>query len=370
MTDHKNNERALWAWTLLASIGIAVADSLVPSRFSFEFAYVLPVLLSLQSVRESFAYYSAFVNTCLLLCAMFASLGGRAEFGVFMANHLLAVGLIWAAAFLCALRHHSIAVEAQRSLTESQALIENEELRRVRESLQCRNEELAATRDAAVYTLAKVCESRDVDTGRHLERICAYSLILARELRKDPSLALVINDEFLTNLRQSSPLHDIGKVAVRDEVLQKPGPLTPEEREEMQKHATSGFVVLQDAISNNTGAGFLEMAAVIARYHHERFDGQGYPSGLSGRAIPLAARIVAVADVYDALTSERPYKEACPSEEARDIIVSGSGTHFDPLVVEAFCRRFDDFMEVQRRYPGKYAHINGLTESLIAELCT
>lgn len=111
MTDRKNNERALWAWTLLASIGIAVADSLVPSRFNFEFAYILPVLLSLQSVRESFAYYSAFVNTCLLLCSMFASLGGRAEFGVFMANHLFAVGLIWAAAFLCALRHHSIAVE-------------------------------------------------------------------------------------------------------------------------------------------------------------------------------------------------------------------------------------------------------------------
>jgi len=370
VSECQQTARGLWAWTVLASIMLATLDTLVPPCFSFEFLYILPVFLSLWSTRQSFAYYVAAVSTCLVLWGMFVSLDAGSGIWISVANHLLAIAIVWGAAFFCVLRQRSIAAEARLNSDKDHALEENEKLRQIRESLQRKNEDLAATRDAAVYTLAKVAESRDLDTGRHLERICAYSLILARELRKDPALASTIDEEFLTNLRQSSPLHDIGKVAVRDDILRKPGVLTEEERDEMQKHSTVGFLVLQDAITNNSGAKFLEMAAVIARCHHERFDGKGYPSGLSGRAIPLAARIVAVADVYDALTSERPYKEGRSPEEAREIIITNSGSHFDPVVVEAFRRRFEDFVAVQSRYPSKHVHITGLVESLVAELCT
>ena len=154
-----------------------------------------------------------------------------------------------------------------------------------------------------------------MDTGRHLERICAYSLILANELRKDPVFFGVIDNEFLTNLRQSSPLHDIGKVSISDSILLKPGRLTPDEYDEMKNHSAIGSDILQDVVANRDEATFLKMATVVARYHHERFDGTGYPDGLAGKAIPLAARIVALADVYDALISERPYKEAYSPED-------------------------------------------------------
>ena len=170
----------------------------------------------------------------------------------------------------------------------------------------------------------------------------------------------------MTNLRQSSPLHDIGKVSISDAILLKPGALTPDEFEIMRKLALIGSNILQDVISHRSEATFLKMAAVVARSHHERFDGTGYPLGLIGKSIPLPARIVALADVYDALTSERPYKPAYAPEKAREMILAQSGKHFDPDIVNAFQSRFDDFLAVQRRYPNEQAEILDLAESLVA----
>jgi len=283
-------------------------------------------------------------------------------------NPVAAVGVIWVTALLSLLRQRKALEETRLRYDQEKEFRENEELLRARAAFGRVTEELIATRDVAVYTLAKVAESRDIETGQHLERIRAYSHILALELRKDRAYARVIDDEFLTDLYRSSPLHDIGKVGIRDDILLKRGPLTPEEFESMKRHTTIGANILQDAVSHKHSAKFLEMAALIARCHHERFDGTGYPAGLSGTAIPLAARIVTLADVFDALTSERPYKEAYPPDVARQTIEDESGRHFDPAIVDACRGRFEDFVKVQLAYPNKHVQIFGVTESLLAEL--
>jgi putative two-component system response regulator len=217
----------------------------------------------------------------------------------------------------------------------------------LRELAEQHTREVIAVQDTAVFMLAKVAESRDQETGGHLTRMRAYSQILGEQLAREGPYANQISRQFLDDLYRSSPLHDIGKVGIRDAILLKPGRLTPEEFETMQQHTVIGANVLGQAVTRLGGGGFLAMAAIIARFHHERFDGTGYPAGLVGQEIPLPARIVAVADVYDALTSVRPYKPAYPTNEAKAIIQRGSGRHFDPVIVEMFCQRFEDFLRAQ-----------------------
>jgi putative two-component system response regulator len=214
----------------------------------------------------------------------------------------------------------------------------------LRQLVEQHQQDVVAIQDTAVFTLAKIAESRDQETGGHLARMRAYSQILCDDLGTSGPYSRLIDKQFRDDLYRSSPLHDIGKVGIRDEILLKPGPLTPEEFGLMQQHTIIGANILDEAVSHTRGGGFLAMGALIARFHHEQFDGSGYPAGLVGEEIPLPARIVAVADVFDALTSERPYKSAFTPEKAREIIVQGSGTHFDPVIVDVFCRRFDDIL--------------------------
>jgi len=195
---------------------------------------------------------------------------------------------------------------------------------------------IGATQDLAVFALAKLAESRDTDTGEHLDRMRDYSVTLARELSQCGAYVDQIDEQFIRDLYRSAPLHDIGKVGVSDSILCKPGPLTEDEFERMKLHTTIGAQTLEESMQQSTSGGFLTMATEIARSHHEWFDGTGYPNALSGQEIPLAARIVAVGDVFDALTSERCYKAAFSFEQAYEMIVSESGTHFDPVVIEAF----------------------------------
>ena len=209
-----------------------------------------------------------------------------------------------------------------------------------------RTEEVIATRDIVVFGLAKLADSRDPETGEHLERMREYSQCLAQQLSREGPYRDQIGAQFLTTLYVSSPLHDIGKVGIPDAVLRKPERLTREEFEVMKTHTTIGADAIDQAIARSDHGGFLEMAAVVARYHHERFDGSGYPAGLKGQDIPLAARIVAVADVFDALTSRRVYKEALPPEAAWQTIASESGRHFDPVVVDAFKVCYPTLVEV------------------------
>lgn len=194
------------------------------------------------------------------------------------------------------------------------------------------------TRDLALFALAKLAESRDSETGTHVERVQAYTRLIAQHLSDEVRAVNGVDDEYIRLLHQTSPLHDLGKVGIPDSILLKPGKLTPGEFAIMETHTVIGAQTLDAALQRFPNARFLQMAREIAVSHHEHFDGSGYPSGLVGHQIPLCGRIVAIADVYDALTSKRIYKEAMPHERAVEILHHGRGTHFDPDAVDAFDR--------------------------------
>ena len=193
-----------------------------------------------------------------------------------------------------------------------------------------RTEEIESTRNLVFTSLARLAESRDPETGEHLERIQYYTSILLERLATTGPYQDDISRNYIEYVSRSSILHDIGKVGIPDNVLLKPGRLTREEFEVMKTHATIGADALDDAASRSKCCDFLNIAAEIARYHHEKFDGSGYPEQLKGTRIPLSARVVAVADVFDALTSERVYKSAMCPLEAKRLIESERGKHFDP----------------------------------------
>jgi putative two-component system response regulator len=208
-------------------------------------------------------------------------------------------------------------------------------------------------RDLTIFALAKLAESRDPETGAHLERVRNYSRLLADHLSRLPKYQAVVDAAFVRLIYTTSPLHDIGKVAIPDGVLLKMGRLTEQEYEIMKTHALLGAQTLEAALREHPGAGFLQMARDIAASHHEKWDGSGYPHGLRGEQIPLCGRIVAVADVYDALTSKRVYKAAMSHEIARKIIVEGRGRHFDPDLVEAFLTLESQFIAIQEQFAEK-----------------
>lgn len=202
------------------------------------------------------------------------------------------------------------------------------------------------TRDLMIFGMAKLAESRDPDTGSHLERVRLYCRVLAERMLLTSGGSGQIDAEFVRNMYIVSPLHDIGKVGIPDAILLKAGRLTPEEYAIMKKHTEIGASTLDAALREYPGAKFLAMARDIAWSHHEKWDGSGYPRGLAGTDIPLCGRIVALADVYDALRTERVYKKALSHERTREIIVSGSGTHFDPTVIGAFLAVEDRFVSI------------------------
>lgn len=191
-------------------------------------------------------------------------------------------------------------------------------------------------RDSIVIALATLAEYRDFDTGKHLLRVTQFSRLLAEQLRREGPYRDLMTATFVSDIERAVPLHDIGKVAIPDHILLKPGKLTTEEFEIMKGHTTIGARTIEHLIQKSPGVSFLVTAEKIAHSHHERVDGCGYPRGLSGEDLPLAARIATVADVYDAITTRRPYKEAMSHDQAAAIIYDSSGTQFDPHIVEAF----------------------------------
>ncbi|MBV8210613.1 MAG: response regulator [Burkholderiaceae bacterium] len=200
-----------------------------------------------------------------------------------------------------------------------------------------RTEEIKANERDTLLALARAAEYRDPETGAHIVRMASYARLIGDRL------GMTTQEQDL--LEQAAPLHDLGKIGTPDSILLKPGPLTSEERSVMQQHTTIGWQILSTHASPVLQAG-----AVIAHSHHEKFDGSGYPLGRSGEDIPLHGRIVAVADVLDALTSVRPYKPAWPIERARGYLVEGRGGHFDPQCVDAILERWSDAVDVMHRY--------------------
>jgi HD-GYP domain-containing protein (c-di-GMP phosphodiesterase class II) len=213
------------------------------------------------------------------------------------------------------------------------ALYTNDMVKDLRE----RTEELQRTQDVTIISLASLAETRDNETGAHLLRTQRYVKVLADRLRDHPRFSAdLADDETIELLFKSAPLHDIGKVGIPDAILLKPGRLDDEEFRIMKTHADLGADALRDAEKCLGSSSFLRFAREIARGHHEKWDGSGYPSGLKGEEIPVSARLMAVADVYDALISKRVYKPAFSHDKAKAIITEGRGAHFDPDVVDAF----------------------------------
>ena len=202
-------------------------------------------------------------------------------------------------------------------------------------------------RMATILGLAKLAEYRDEGTGTHLERIREYAKIIAEEMAKNPKYAGHITPEFIDDIYQSSILHDIGKVGIPDAVLLKPGRLSGEEFDVIKRHTNLGGDAIKAIEMQIEGQSFLALGKEIAYNHHEKWDGSGYPRGLNGEDIPLSARIIALADVYDALTTKRFYKEAYTHEKSRQIIIDLKGTHFDPEVLDVFLALADEFDRIR-----------------------
>ncbi len=240
-------------------------------------------------------------------------------------------------------------------LKEHNALLE--------ERVQQRSRELSQVRLEVIWRLAKAAEFRDEETGNHVIRVASYSRAIGEKLGLD--------QEFVEQRFVTAPLHDIGKIGISDSILLKPGPLTPDEKETMKQHCVIGAKILSDeckATQLLRGSQrqspevnrdpLLEMASSIALTHHEKWNGTGYPQGLAGTAIPIAARIVAIADVYDALTSTRPYKAAFSQEKSMEILREGAGNHFDPDVFEAFDSSLPEILRIKRSLSDRSAGTN------------
>jgi len=209
---------------------------------------------------------------------------------------------------------------------------------------------LEASRAATILGLAKLAEYRDNDTGSHLERIREYSRILAEELSGKPEFSKYISENYIEDIFNSSILHDIGKVGIPDAILRKPAGLTDDEFEIIKTHTTLGGEAIEAIENRIEGQSFLTIGKEIAYHHHEKWDGSGYPNGFQKEEIPLSARIIALADVYDALTSKRAYKEAYTHQDAIRMITKLKETHFDPNVVDAFFAVKDKFKSIATTY--------------------
>ncbi|RZJ13394.1 MAG: HD domain-containing protein, partial [Rubrivivax sp.] len=218
--------------------------------------------------------------------------------------------------------------------------------------LDARRREVERLRDTTLFVMVSLAEFRDADTGNHIQRTQEYVRTLARWVAAQPGGPTGWTEEAIDELAKAAPLHDIGKVAIPDGILLKAGKLSPDEWRVMMTHAEHGSDLLQRAIDRlGDDAGLmLTFGKQIARHHHEKWDGSGYPDGLAREAIPLAARLMAVADVYDALISVRPYKQAMTHEEALAFIRDGSGSHFDPRVVEALEACVDEVRLIASRW--------------------
>ena len=297
-------------------------------------------------LRHEFSFLTRVISISLGLLALILA------FALWIANHHFAKPINTIAAATSAFAYDSRQARRQ-SLERIQTLdintgdeIENlwmairtttEETVNYIEESQKQSEKINKLQNGLILVLADIVESRDKCTGNHIRKTAAYTEIILRQMKKEGIYADQLTDAYINDVINSAPLHDIGKINVPDSILNKPGKLTDEEFNQMRHHTTAGMDIIERAIDTvGEDSGYLREAENLAKYHHEKWNGKGYPTGISGEAIPLSARVMAVADVFDALVSRRSYKEPFSIEKAIDIIRSDAGTHFDAKVVEAF----------------------------------
>lgn len=313
-------------FVLFVLLSVVVLNYALPQKVAFLNVYFLPVIVAGYLVGVRLSVLGALF--CILMVLVYTLLNPesfllpttKAELVV----HLLAWGgfLILAGAAVGIQQDRLTSEVAQTRELNSQLL---DSYRSIRDA-----------RTATVVGLAQLAEYRDQETGRHLERIREYCRIITEELARHPRYQGYITDAYIEDLCLSAVLHDIGKVGIVDSILLKPGKLTPDEYEAIKRHTTLGGDALRATEARIEGTSFLTLGKEVAYHHHERWDGLGYPKGMRGDQIPLSARVVAVADVYDAITSDRVYKRARSHREALEIIAEERGRQFDPDVVDAF----------------------------------
>jgi HD-GYP domain-containing protein (c-di-GMP phosphodiesterase class II) len=301
-------------------------------------------------VRFSYAFVSGVLLLLAFEAAMSSELATDWQIFLYWSYHvvtlfILAAGIGWWREFV--LRKD---FSTQATLKAAKNALENQNTQLERE-VKRRTYELLTNQDAAIFTLASLVETRDNETGNHVRRTQHFVRALAKQLQSNPSFADYLTDNQVDILFKSAPLHDIGKVGIPDRILLKPGRLEPEEFEIMKTHTTLGHDAIEGAQKQlGMKVGFLACVQEIAFSHHEKWDGSGYPRQLIGDAIPISARLMAVADVYDALVSHRVYKSAMSHDHATAVIMEGKGAHFDPDVVDAFVAIADDLKAIADRY--------------------
>jgi response regulator RpfG family c-di-GMP phosphodiesterase len=310
---------------LTSVIAAALITYYAPNSISFLNFFFLPVILAGYYVGVRLSVPGAVFCVCVVvLYAVLSPAQFQTPQGIVQIIHYV---LTWGcflilAGALVGKQHGKIQIEQAR-------------LVKLNAEISAANEKLQKARTETVLGMATLSEYRDRDTGLHLQRVSQLCRILAEELRHTPPMDSYITDEYVEDLVLSSVLHDIGKVGVSDAILLKPERLTEEEFQSVKAHTLLGGDALESVEKRMDGRSFFTLGKQIAYSHHERWDGKGYPSGLSGDAIPLSARIVAVADTYDAITTNRVYRAALPHDEAMRRILKGRGTQFDPSVVDA-----------------------------------
>ncbi len=326
-------------FVLVTILTITVITLSIDQKITSLNFYFLPVLMAgtLLGARRS-VWWAAL---CILLVIL-SVVHDPDKFGVPVSRANIYFHIVaWGAFLLIA----GAVVGKQREKLVSRALQTGQIYHQLAES----NQSFEEARAATILGLAKLAEYRDNETGAHIERMREYVRILAMELSNHPKYQGYITNNYINDLYESSILHDIGKVAVPDKILRKPGKLTILEYEVIKTHTTLGGDALKEVAARVRGQSFLSIATEIAYHHHERWDGNGYPSGLKGEEIPLSARITALADFFDAVTSKRIYKPAFSLERTRALILEGKGCQFDPDLVDAFLMRIGEFAEIRKR---------------------
>jgi response regulator RpfG family c-di-GMP phosphodiesterase len=326
-------------FVLVTILTITVITLSIDQKITSLNFYFLPVLIAgtLLGARRS-VWWAAI---CIVLVTL-SVIHDPDKFGVPVSRANIYIHIAaWGAFLLIA----GAIVGKQREKLVSKAL----QTGQIYDQLAQSNQSFEEARAATILGLAKLAEYRDNETGAHIERMREYVRILAMELSNHPKYQSYITNNYINDLYESSILHDIGKVAVPDKILRKPGKLTMLEYEVIKTHTTLGGDALKEVAARVRGQSFLSIATEIAYHHHERWDGNGYPSGLKGEEIPLSARITALADFFDAVSSKRIYKPAFSLEYTKTLVLEGKGSQFDPDLVDAFLTRFREFAEIRKR---------------------
>ncbi|MCR5136558.1 MAG: HD domain-containing protein [Oscillospiraceae bacterium] len=245
---------------------------------------------------------------------------------------ILVAGIVPMTLFKIQITYLAIAISAGLSYIYYNDLIQQD----IQTKLISDQETISQMQERIISGLANLIENRDLETGEHVTRTSEFVRMLSEFARADGVYPERLNDHAISLIYRAAPLHDVGKIVVSDDILKKPGRLTEEEFGQMKRHAAEGGRIVREVLGSVADSDYLSIAEEIASCHHERWDGKGYPAGLAGEEVPLSARIMAIADVFDALVSERCYKKAMPAEKAFEIIREEAGTHFDPLLVRVF----------------------------------